>query len=78
MTTEAFKAAQLNASPFHPFVVHLNDGRALAVKHPDFVALSPKGWEAMIWTEASTPESIDLDAVTSRKVTRKSRSKVAA
>ena len=77
MTTEASKA-HLDASPFHSFVVHLNDGRAIPVKHPDFVALSPKGWEAMVWTEEHTYEFIDLDAVTSLKVTRKPRAKMPA
>ena len=77
MTTEAFKA-HLNATPFHPFVVHLNDGRAIPVKHPDFVALSPKGWEAMVWTEEYSYEFIDLDAVTSLKVTRKPKAKSAS
>lgn len=77
MTTEAFKA-HLNASPFYPFVVHLNDGRAIPVKHPDFVALTPKGWEAMVWTDDYTYEFIVLDAITSLKVTRKSRSKAAS
>jgi hypothetical protein len=77
MTTEALKA-HLDASPFHPFVVHLNDGRAIPVKHPDFVALSPKGWEAMIWTEEHAYEFIDLDAVTSLRVTRKPRARAAS
>lgn len=76
MTTEAFKA-HLDASPFHPFTVHLNDGRAIVIKHPDFVALSPKGWEAMIWTEEHAYEFIDLEAITSWKVTRKPRAKTA-
>ena len=30
MTTEAFKA-HLNATPFHPFMVHLNDGRIVKI-----------------------------------------------
>jgi hypothetical protein len=76
MTTEAFKA-HLNATPFHPFMVHLNDGRAIPVKHPDYVALSPKGWEAMVWTDEYVYEFIDLDAVTSLKVTRKPKTKPA-
>lgn len=77
MKTEAFKA-HLGARPFHPFVVRLNDGRVLPVKHPDFVALTPKRREAMVWTDNYTYEFIVLDAITSLKVTRKSRSKAAS
>ncbi len=77
MTTEAFKA-HLNAAPFHPFQVHLSDGLAVPVRHPDFVALSPKGWEAMIWTAEHTCEFIDLAAVMSLKVTRRPKPKASA
>jgi hypothetical protein len=48
------------------------------VKHPDFVALSPKGLEAMVWTDDHTYEFVSLAAVTSLKVTRKPRAKSAA
>jgi hypothetical protein len=27
----------IGLSPFRPFTIHLADGRALSVKHPDFV-----------------------------------------
>jgi hypothetical protein len=77
MTTEALKA-HLNATPFHPFLIHLSDGRAVSVKHPDFVALSPKGLEAMVWADDHTYEFVSLAAVTSLKVTRKPRAKSAA
>jgi hypothetical protein len=72
VTTAAYKTHQ-DATPFHPFTLHLNDGRAVAVKHPDFVALTPRGWEAMVWTDDYTYEFIDLDAIASLKVTRQSR-----
>jgi hypothetical protein len=32
----------LHAQPFRPFTLQLADGRALAVPHPDFVAVSPR------------------------------------
>ena len=32
----------LHARPFVPFSLGLADGRALAVPHPDFVALTPR------------------------------------
>ena len=31
----------LHKEPFHPFHIRLADGRALAVPHPDFVAVAP-------------------------------------
>ena len=32
----------LHKQPFEPFVIRLADGRALAVRHPDFVALTSR------------------------------------
>ena len=33
----------MNAEPFTPFVVKTSDGSQYRVKHPDYVATSPKG-----------------------------------
>lgn len=33
----------MNAVPFIPFVVKTSDGKQYRVKHPDYVAISPKG-----------------------------------
>ena len=33
----------LHRQPFEPFVIQLADGRALAVRHPDFVAVHRAG-----------------------------------
>jgi hypothetical protein len=32
----------LRREPFEPFLIRLADGRSLEVKHPEFVALSPR------------------------------------
>ncbi len=32
----------LRREPFEPFVIRLADGRSVAVKHPEFVALAPR------------------------------------
>jgi hypothetical protein len=32
----------LHRQPFEPFAMRLADGRSLEVKHPDFVALTPR------------------------------------
>jgi hypothetical protein len=39
MTTETIRDF-LNAAPFVPFTVHLADGRAFTIDHPDFTAFS--------------------------------------
>lgn len=31
----------VHKEPFEPFAIRLSDGRSLAVKHPEFVAISP-------------------------------------
>lgn len=40
MTAETIREV-LQRQPFRPFVLHMNDGRKLEVKHPDFVLLPP-------------------------------------
>ncbi len=32
----------LHREPFEPFAIRLADGRSVAVKHPEFVALTPR------------------------------------
>lgn len=57
---------QLEAMPFKPFNLHLENGRTLKVEHPDFVSLSPDGWTIVLWArEGGIYEVVDLDAVTS-------------
>ena len=43
MTAETIRQF-LKRQPFQPFRIHMNDGRALEVRHPDFVVLPP-GWQ---------------------------------
>ncbi len=47
MTINEFRAA-LNATPFKPFVIHLADGRAVPVEHPDFAMVTGAGRTAHI------------------------------
>ena len=35
----------LQARPFRPFVIQMNDGRRFRVPHPEFAAISPNGAE---------------------------------
>jgi hypothetical protein len=64
MTTEQL-VTHIHASPFRPFRIHLADGRHLDVKHPDFIARSPSGRTATIYTAEETSETIELLLVTS-------------
>jgi hypothetical protein len=69
MDTNSFRA-HLEARPFRAFTVQLNNGRALPVRHPEFAALTPRGWEVIIWTDDHHYEFVDLNAVSSLKVHR--------
>ncbi len=54
MTDEIRK--YLEAVPFVPFFIKTSDGRQYRVKHPDYVAISPKGGRVVVFAdeEAST------------------------
>jgi hypothetical protein len=32
-----------HALPFKPFVIQMSDGRRFAIRHPDFISVSPQG-----------------------------------
>lgn len=55
----------LHAQPFRRFRLHLADGRALAVDHPDFIARSPTGRTATVYGKDDAAEIVDLYLVTS-------------
>jgi len=42
MTIEQVRAVH-HERPFRPFTIHLADGRAYDVPHPDFLAFAPSG-----------------------------------
>lgn len=69
MTTDAIKS-HLDAAPFKPFNIHLQNGRSLSVKHPDFVAFSPSHREIFVWTAEWTYEFVGLSAITSLEIFR--------
>lgn len=53
------------AQPFRPFRIHLADGRDLDVVHPEFLARSPGGRTAVLFTADDHMEAFDLLLVTS-------------
>jgi hypothetical protein len=67
MTTEQFKVL-ITAQPFRPFIIHLADGRQLAVKHREFLAMSPSGRTVIVYLPDDTYEVVDLLLVTSLRV----------
>jgi hypothetical protein len=67
MTIEQLRRMH-QARPFQPFDIHLADGRALPVEHPEFLSQSPGGRTLGVGNVADdTIEIIDLLLVTSLK-----------
>ena len=64
MTIEQIRTMH-RAQPFHPFEIHLADGRSLPVRHPEFLAITPPGRTVIVTKKDGTFEVIDLLLVTS-------------
>jgi hypothetical protein len=65
MTTEQLHKFH-TARPFKPFRMHLADGRALKVDHPEMLAYVPKARTCALWIAREKAfETIDLLLVTS-------------
>ena len=58
MRAEQIREAQ-RAQPFHPFTMHLADGREFTVSHPDFLWISRTGRLAHVEDLAGNAELID-------------------
>ena len=56
-----------HATPFQPFDIHLADGRALPVEHPECLAIAPPGRTIGVGLADGTIECVDLLLVTSLK-----------
>lgn len=44
----------MNAEPFTPFLIKTSDGKQYRVKHPDYVAISPKGGRVTVYADEET------------------------
>lgn len=55
------------SQPFRPFEIHLAEGRALPVEHPEFLAINPPGRTIAVAVKDGTIEIVDLLLVTSLK-----------
>jgi hypothetical protein len=74
MHTTAISEA-LHKQPFQPFTIRLADGRAVNVRHPDFVAISPRRVlvinaddESVTWLEPLLIGSIDFNGMPPKQV----------
>lgn len=70
MTSDQLREV-LWAEPFHPFVIHMADGRALAVNYPELMAISPSGRNAYLFEPGDRHDSghhIDILMITSIEV----------
>jgi hypothetical protein len=66
MTIEQLRKMH-RAEPFHPFDIHLADGRALTVSHPECLAIAPPGRTVGVALTDGTIEIVDLLLVTTLK-----------
>lgn len=63
MTIEQLRTAY-QAEPFQPFVLHLADGRAISVRHREFMLFSPSGRTVIVSQPDDSWNVIDLLLVT--------------
>ncbi|HEY4234424.1 MAG TPA: hypothetical protein VGM76_13410 [Lacipirellulaceae bacterium] len=63
MTIERLKELY-DAKPFHPFVIHLADGRDVPVHHREFIMAVPSGRTIFVCQPDDTVNIIDLLLVT--------------
>jgi len=54
--------------PFRPYTIHLGDGRAFFVKHPDFWSRSPSGRTVIVHQDDESFSILDLLLVTELEV----------
>ena len=73
MTIQQLRAAH-RAVPFHPFTVHMADGRSFDVPHPDFLFMTPTGRTVIICQENDEFSILDLLLMTEIKTASASRS----
>lgn len=63
MTIEQIRTLY-NAQPFHPFVIHLADGREISVASREFIMAVPSGRTVVVSQPDDTLNIIDLLLVT--------------
>jgi hypothetical protein len=61
--------------PFRPFVMHLADGREIAVPHREWLASAPSGREMIVFKPGDSFNIVDLLLVTDLEVKNGSKPK---
>lgn len=56
------------ARPFKPFLLHLADGRAIPVEHPEFMLAAPSGRTIFVYQPDESFNIIDLSLVTGLEI----------
>jgi hypothetical protein len=74
MTIQQLRGAH-KAIPFKPFTVHMADGRAFPVPHPDFLFMSPTGRTVIICQEDDEFSILDLLLMTEIQMAKPESSK---
>ncbi len=64
-----------DVEPFHPFVMHLADGREIAVTHREWLASAPRGRTVIVFQPDDSFNIVDLLLVTDLKARNGSRAK---
>jgi hypothetical protein len=67
----------IRKKPFRPFNIHLADGRALRVTHPESVVVDPATGVAAVYSPLDGFEIIDVPQVTSMAFRRQDRKRPA-
>src|SRR2546423_692260 len=67
MTVEQLRNVH-RALPFRPFTIHMGDGRAFLVRHPDFLSHSPTGRTVIVHPDDESFHVLDLLLVTELEV----------
>lgn len=68
MSPEQFRQTR-EATPFHPFIIHMADGRSYPVPHRDFCMQSPPGFRTIVvYFEEGAFSIIDLNLVTELEI----------
>jgi len=67
MTVEQLRNVH-RAQPFRPFTIHMGDGRAFLVRHPEFVSHSPSGRTVIVHQDDESFSVLDLLLVTELEV----------
>jgi hypothetical protein len=67
MTLEQLRNVH-RAARFRPFTIHMGDGRAFLVRHPDFLSHSPSGRTVIVHQDDESFSVLDLLLVTELEV----------